>query len=58
MAVMSHPEIEIPLEPTATHSIFPLENHELSNSRWEDDIIWNSEAMNKIPGYNNLLFFS
>uniref|UniRef100_A0A915MZI7 Transcription initiation factor TFIID subunit 1 histone acetyltransferase domain-containing protein n=1 Tax=Meloidogyne javanica TaxID=6303 RepID=A0A915MZI7_MELJA len=31
------------------HSIFPFENYELCNSNWEDDIIWDSSNMPKIP---------
>ncbi|GIX95370.1 transcription initiation factor TFIID subunit 1 [Caerostris extrusa] len=30
-------------------SIFPVENEDLIHGRWEDDVIWNSEAMTKIP---------
>ncbi|KAF7637197.1 Bromo domain-containing protein [Meloidogyne graminicola] len=30
-------------------SIFPFENYELSNLNWEDDIIWDSSNMPKIP---------
>ncbi|GFW17280.1 transcription initiation factor TFIID subunit 1 [Trichonephila clavipes] len=30
-------------------SIFPVENEDLIHGHWEDDIIWNSEAMDKIP---------
>jgi len=38
------------------HSIFPFENYELCNSNWEDDIIWDSSNMPKIP--SNVLNFS
>ena len=31
------------------YSIFPVENEELIYSRWEDDIIWDAENMDKIP---------
>ena len=31
------------------HSIFPFENYELANTNWEDDIIWDSSNMPKIP---------
>lgn len=37
----------------ATHSMFPLDNYELEWTRWEDDIIWDSENMPFIPS----LFF-
>ncbi|XP_055929152.1 transcription initiation factor TFIID subunit 1-like [Argiope bruennichi] len=30
-------------------SIFPVENEDLIHGNWEDDVIWNSEAMTKIP---------
>ncbi|XP_035205757.1 transcription initiation factor TFIID subunit 1-like isoform X1 [Stegodyphus dumicola] len=30
-------------------SIFPVENEELVYGHWEDDVIWDSEAMEKIP---------
>lgn len=31
------------------YSIFPVENEELVYSKWEDEVIWDSEAMSKIP---------
>lgn len=31
------------------YSIFPVENEELVYSKWEDDVIWDAEAMNKVP---------
>lgn len=31
------------------YSIFPVENEELIYSRWEDEVIWDPEAMPKIP---------
>nr|XP_054754406.1 transcription initiation factor TFIID subunit 1-like [Lytechinus pictus] len=31
------------------YSIFPADNEELVYHRWEDDIIWDHEAMDKIP---------
>ncbi|XP_071504650.1 transcription initiation factor TFIID subunit 1-like [Diadema antillarum] len=31
------------------YSIFPADNEELVYKRWEDDIIWDHEAMDKIP---------
>lgn len=31
------------------YSIFPVENEELIYSKWEDDVIWDAEAMDKIP---------
>lgn len=58
-AILSQPDHnDISIEPTATHSIFPLENHELANSRWEDDIIWDAEAMAKIPGNYLIVYFT
>lgn len=47
---------DFPKEPTSTHSIFPMENYDLLNTRWEDDIIWDSENMDRIPGLLFLLF--
>uniref|UniRef100_A0A0N5AW64 DUF3591 domain-containing protein n=1 Tax=Syphacia muris TaxID=451379 RepID=A0A0N5AW64_9BILA len=35
--------------PTPTHSIFPMENYDLLNTHWEDDIIWDAENMERIP---------
>ncbi|XP_026472569.1 transcription initiation factor TFIID subunit 1 [Ctenocephalides felis] len=31
------------------YSIFPVENEELVYGKWEDDVIWDAQAMNKIP---------
>ena len=31
------------------HSMFPIENYDLIYKRWEDDIIWDSEAVTHIP---------
>lgn len=31
------------------YSIFPVENEELIYSKWEDEVIWDAEAMDKIP---------
>lgn len=31
------------------YSIFPVENEELVYSKWEDEVIWDAEAMTKIP---------
>uniref|UniRef100_A0A914H2H9 Bromo domain-containing protein n=1 Tax=Globodera rostochiensis TaxID=31243 RepID=A0A914H2H9_GLORO len=31
------------------HSLFPFDNYELENTRWEDDIIWDSANMPTIP---------
>uniref|UniRef100_K1PWR6 Transcription initiation factor TFIID subunit 1 n=1 Tax=Magallana gigas TaxID=29159 RepID=K1PWR6_MAGGI len=31
------------------YSIFPIENQDLLYKRWEDDIIWDAENMEKIP---------
>ena len=30
--------------PDIAYSMFPIENHELVHTRWEDDVIWDSEA--------------
>ena len=32
-----------------THSMFPIENYDLIYKRWEDDIIWDSDAVKQIP---------
>ena len=34
---------------SSTHSMFPIENYELVYSRWEDNVIWDSEAVTRIP---------
>uniref|UniRef100_A0A1Q3F465 Transcription initiation factor TFIID subunit n=1 Tax=Culex tarsalis TaxID=7177 RepID=A0A1Q3F465_CULTA len=31
------------------YSIFPVENEELVYSKWEDEVIWDAEAVSKIP---------
>ncbi|XP_058813451.1 transcription initiation factor TFIID subunit 1 isoform X2 [Topomyia yanbarensis] len=31
------------------YSIFPVENEELVYSKWEDEVIWDAEAVKKIP---------
>lgn len=31
------------------YSIFPVENEELVYSKWEDEVIWDAEAMTRIP---------
>lgn len=31
------------------YSIFPVENEELVYGKWEDEVIWDAEAMTKIP---------
>ncbi|XP_052869820.1 transcription initiation factor TFIID subunit 1 [Anopheles cruzii] len=31
------------------YSIFPVENEELVYSKWEDEVIWDAEAVGKIP---------
>ncbi|VBB26358.1 unnamed protein product [Acanthocheilonema viteae] len=41
--------LDFPKEPTPSHSIFPMENYDLLYTRWEDDIIWDSENMDHIP---------
>ncbi|XP_049286152.1 transcription initiation factor TFIID subunit 1 isoform X2 [Anopheles funestus] len=33
----------------AWYSIFPVENDELVYDKWEDDVIWDAEAVTKIP---------
>uniref|UniRef100_A0A182QS87 Transcription initiation factor TFIID subunit 1 n=1 Tax=Anopheles farauti TaxID=69004 RepID=A0A182QS87_9DIPT len=33
----------------AWYSIFPVENDELVYNKWEDDVIWDAEAVTKIP---------
>ncbi|VDK22559.1 unnamed protein product, partial [Anisakis simplex] len=35
-------DLDFPKEPTMAHSIFPMDNYDLINTRWEDDIIWDS----------------
>ena len=30
--------------PDIAYSMFPIENHELVHTRWEEDVIWDSEA--------------
>ena len=30
--------------PDIAYSMFPVENYELVHSRWEDDVIWDSEV--------------
>ena len=30
-------------------SMFPIDNYELVYSHWEDDIIWDSEAVSRLP---------
>lgn len=42
--------LDFPKEPTPSHSIFPMENYDLLYTKWEDDIIWDSENMDHIPG--------
>uniref|UniRef100_A0A1I7VSZ5 Bromodomain containing protein n=1 Tax=Loa loa TaxID=7209 RepID=A0A1I7VSZ5_LOALO len=41
--------LDFPKEPTPSHSLFPMENYDLLYTRWEDDIIWDSENMDHIP---------
>lgn len=31
------------------YSLFPIENHQLIYSKWEDKIIWDADSMEKIP---------
>uniref|UniRef100_A0A915DXT9 Uncharacterized protein n=1 Tax=Ditylenchus dipsaci TaxID=166011 RepID=A0A915DXT9_9BILA len=33
----------------ANHSLFPMDNYEFETTRWEDNIIWDSENMPSIP---------
>ena len=40
-------EGSVPSEPY--QSMFPIENYELAYYRWEDDIIWDVEAVDHIP---------
>lgn len=41
---------KLEMEPDDTwYSIFPVENEELIYSKWEDEVIWDAEAMDKIP---------
>uniref|UniRef100_T1J1P4 Transcription initiation factor TFIID subunit 1 n=1 Tax=Strigamia maritima TaxID=126957 RepID=T1J1P4_STRMM len=49
----THPVIK-PQEPEEEkddtwYSIFPVENEELVYGTWEEDVIWDAEAMDKIP---------
>ena len=37
------------LQDDTWYSLFPIENDELINSKWEDDVIWDSQAMTTIP---------
>ncbi|KAJ8298033.1 hypothetical protein KUTeg_024564 [Tegillarca granosa] len=37
------------LKDNTWYSIFPIENYELIYGKWEDDIIWDAENMEKIP---------
>ena len=32
-----------------THSMFPIENYDLIYKRWEDDIIYDSDAVEHLP---------
>jgi hypothetical protein len=40
--------------PDPTHSIFPADNYELENTRWEEDIIFDAENMSMIPSKHSL----
>ncbi|VDK77693.1 unnamed protein product [Onchocerca ochengi] len=46
---LSSAALDFPKEPTPSHSLFPMENYDLLYTRWEDDIIWDSENMDHIP---------
>lgn len=37
------------LQEDTWYSLFPIENDELINSKWEDDVIWDSQEMTTIP---------
>uniref|UniRef100_A0AAF5PPD9 Bromodomain containing protein n=1 Tax=Wuchereria bancrofti TaxID=6293 RepID=A0AAF5PPD9_WUCBA len=41
--------LNFPKEPTPSHSLFPMENYDLLYTKWEDDVIWDSENMDHIP---------
>ena len=34
---------------SSAHSMFPIENYELVYNRWEDHVIWDSDAVTTIP---------
>lgn len=36
--------------PDPRHSIFPMDNYDLEKIRWEDDVIWDTDNITKIPG--------
>ena len=36
-------------EQSPQKSLFPIENYQLVYERWEDDVIWNSQAVEQIP---------
>jgi hypothetical protein len=42
--------------PDQTHSIFPSDNYELENVRWEDDIILDPDNMPSIPSTRNFIY--
>lgn len=39
-----------------SHAVFPMDNFDLEVSKWEDDIIWDSENMPAAPGDNSWFF--
>ncbi|KAK3100550.1 hypothetical protein FSP39_021637 [Pinctada imbricata] len=40
---------EQPIKDKKQYSIFPIDNHDLIYKRWEDDIIWDAQNMDRIP---------
>lgn len=51
-------DLDFAREPGPNHSIFPMDNCDLVNARWEDEVIWDSQNMEKIPGWWSNTFFS
>ncbi|VDN01342.1 unnamed protein product [Thelazia callipaeda] len=47
--LMSTINSNFPKEPSSSFSLFPMENYDLLYTRWEDDIIWDAENMDRIP---------
>ncbi len=41
--------LETTKEPGATTSLFPGENYEFKHTKWEEEIIWDAENMERIP---------
>lgn len=42
-------EASVASDPGPSHSMFPIENYEVVYGRWEDDIIWDCDAVERIP---------